>query len=519
MNKGFKGLLVALVAVGCVSASQSNNKTHLNTLLRSEYAAGSTTFHEMKADKNNDLLGGNFALTGFYGRSANGSHLAKNFGADGGDTVTVINGAAGVAIKALKTNRPSVVADFLLHTQGATTANTLAGVFRFEPRQVIYGGRLDYYHRLDMLFEGLFAGLKTSIVHVDHNINFKTDTSTGEGGTTEGKIYTEDILRGKTITRALVGGTQKNAQSALKYAKMCRNSKTGLTDLEAYVGWRFLEDKNYHAGINACVVLPTASKPSPEFLWAARTGQSKFGIGAGADGSAVLWEEEDENFKVLGGFQYKYLFEGSEKRTFGLNKLRYRDAGSQQQVVNFPIWSQYYLVGKTGAKGLQPLANVSTLKVDVKPGSMLEGNVTFAYNNGGFTLDFGYNLFWKEAEKVSLKNGSCSTTACNLSDKWTDNTYGVANKVYAATVDFNANGSNTTNFLTDKSGYIKSTDLYKEGSESAAQLIHTLFTGVGYITSWEYPVMVGAGVAYDIPANNKDAAEGYSFWAKAGVSF
>ena len=45
-------------------------------------------------------------------------------------------------------------------------------------------------------------------------------------------------------------------------------------------------------------------------------------------------------------------------------------------------------------------------------------------------------------------------------------------------------------------------------------------TGQNYVANeWEYPVMIGTGIAYEIPANNRDAAEGYSFWAKAGIAF
>lgn len=512
MNKSLKGLLVAVVAFSNVYASESIHKTHLNTRLHVDKVAAATTFHGMTADKDKDRWGGNLEITGFYARTVNGSHLGKNFGANGTDSVTVISGANDT-IKALKANHPNVVSGLLLPTYNNTTA--LAGTLRFAPRQVMYGGRLDYHHRLDQLLDGLYVAANVSLMRVENSVNMKIEKPADQVDSTSARIKLEQLFSGQKITRA---AAEDNNLTELKYARMCKNSKTGLSDIEGLVGYNFIENEDCHAGVKACVVLPTSSKADPEYLFGARTGEGKFGIGAGLDGSAVLWKEGDECFKVLGSANYRYLFSGKERRTFGLNNVRYY-TGSVQDVALNPVLSQYYPVATKGQKGLQPLANVSTLKVDVKAVSLMDGTIMFAYNNGGFCLDFGYNLFWKEAERTVFPTTCTSGSSADawVNDKYAlvSSTYDVQNDFPNAATDFLTNVNNTTT-----KGYIQESDLYKEGAEAAAQLVHKVFVGAGYTTkTWDYPVMVGAGVSYDIPSSNRDAAEGYAFWAKAGVSF
>ncbi len=512
MNKGLKGLLVAFVAItGCVQASQSNNKTHFNTRVSRDSALAQTTFHVLKSEPRGDRFGSNIQLTGIYGRSTNGSHLGKNFGADGTTTANVVADTYPTTeLRKLSIQRPNVIGNLLLHNCNA--ASTLAGTLRFSPRQIVYGGRIDYYQCLGKFLDGLYAEISAPLLHVENNIHMKLekDVTQADGSS---KISLNNLFYGAAVTR----GDAKNKQDALKYGKLCTNSKTGLGDLEARVGWKFIENEECHAGVNLCAIFPTGNKPNPEYLWSARTGESKWGLGLGVDGSSVLWEEEDENLKIFAGLQYKYLFEGDERRTFGLKTLDYKDGNGTESAVENPILSHYYLVGTSGVANLKPLANVSTLRVDVRPGSQLEGNVMFAYNNGNFSLDFGYNLFWKEAERVKFKT-QCSTSASSADEYWTDSKYGVAGQSYEASADFNTDGDDT--LVASANGFIKSTDLYREGAETPAQMVHKALIAVGYTArNWEYPVMVGAGVAYDIPSNNKDAAEGYTLWAKCGVAF
>lgn len=528
MNKSVKSLLIALAAFGTAYASDSYNKTHYNTRVGRDTVPAFTTFHEMKSDKNDERFGGNVEATGFYARSTNPSHLAKNFGANGAETINVIAGTAANILQ-LNQNHPNVISTLLLHDQSNNGINALAGTLHFDPRQTVYGVRFDYFQRFDKWFDGLWASVAIPFLQVRNDLNMcvkACDHVPFSLGGDNVPLY--KIFNGETIERAV----DEDKHVALKCAKMCNNSKSGFGDIEAKLGWRFMEGSKYHLGVNATVVFPTGDKPDAQYLWAARTGEGKWGLGLGVDGSTILWEDKDQNLKLIGDLQYKYLFSGNENRTLGLKKLFYSD-GANTQVINNPILSQYYLVGTKGSAGLQPLANFSTLKVKVEPGSQVDGTVAFAYNNGNLTLEAGYHLFWKEAERVSLSGvskdpcGGCKSDcksdcetcpAMCCGGVWKDDTYGVAAPDFLAASGTFA-GANTLVGNAEK-GYIKKCDLNTDQAETPSQLSHKIFGGLGYTAkNWEYPVMVGVGLAYEIPSNNKDTAEGYSFWAKAGVAF
>lgn len=500
MNKKLNGLLVAALFFGAVHASDSNNKTSMNIRVGRDKVPAFTTFHELTSDRNDDRLGGHLAATGFFARSNNGSDLGKNFGANGTDSIIV---EAQTTFPQTAANSGHVVNDLLLHDQGAA-GNTLMGVIKFNPKQTVYGVRFDYVQRLDKVLDGLFFSLNLPIVHVKNDINTtygsNSNTTLAEGKTVAESISLKDLLTGKTITRT----TAADTQSKLTKSKLLGNSKTGLGDLEANLGWHFIENDKGYVGINLSGVVGISSDPDSQYRWGARTDDGKWGLGGGADACAVLWSEKDQNFKLLASLQYKYLFEGTEKRTLGLKELRYTSGTS-----NDPILSQYYLTGATGSTVIQPLANISTLDVNVKAGSQINGIVSFAYNNGGLTLDFGYNLFWKEAENVSIKSS------------WTENKYGISSENYDSTAGgttFATDGSNTTQGGT--AGFIKKTDLDTGAAATQAQVVHKVFGGLGYtVKSWDYPVMVGTGVSYELPSANRDAAEGYGLWVKLGVAF
>ncbi|MCK4517724.1 hypothetical protein KAT92_03040 [Candidatus Babeliales bacterium] len=496
MNRNLKGLLIALAVYGTAFASTDNNKTHLNVRIDRDSVPAYTTFHKMVADKDEDRLGGSVEATGHYGRSVNASHLAKSFGADGTGSINVIAGPMTARFTPIRTD---VVSDLILHVQGGSNKNALAGVLNFAPKQTVYGLRLDYFQSFDKWVDGLFLHVILPFEHMTNDINMTIPTDTEAS---EDSVKLKDLFTGKAITRT----APENVHTALKYAKMNNNSETGLGDIEARIGWNFLDGKKYHAGIHAAVVFPTGDEANEEFLWGAQTGDSKWGIGLGTDASALLWEEDEQSLTLLGCLQYKYLFEGDEKRNIGFKELRYTDDGTARDIVVNPIASLYYQVGEVGVKGLQPLANVSTLDVDVKPGSQIDGTVSLAYTNGGFTLDLGYNLFWKEAESVTL------------SSAWNDEKYGVARKLYDATAAFGAAGADT--LAENTTGWIKKADLDFDGAATSSIIKHKVFTGVGYVAkTWEYPVMAGAGIAYELPSSNRNATEGYSFWVKLGASF
>ena len=117
---------------------------------------------------------------------------------------------------------------------------------------------------------------------------------------------------------------------------------------------------------------------------------SHFGFGGGLDAHANLWTKDEQNIKLNFVANYRYLFEASEHRPLKLKNYL----------------SPYVLLGDGSAANapLIPAVNVLTpLGVNVTPGSQFDGILALAYNNGGFSADLGYNLYYREEEDVDLK--------------------------------------------------------------------------------------------------------------------
>ena len=186
------------------------------------------------------------------------------------------------------------------------------------------------------------------------------------------------------------------------------------------------------------------------------------------------------------------MFEGTEKRT--ITPLK-------DSVFNF---NYYYLMGKNGQQNqaLFPAANVLTRDVRVRPGNLFDGIVNLSCNCSCFTLDFGYNIFSKEGEAVSLKG------------IWEDDTYGIA------ATDYQTTGQIFTTDHTLSSKWINNSDLDINSITTPSYLTHKIYGALGYNlkVNNKFPVGLGFGASYEV-GNSNHELEGYQFWAKALISF
>ncbi len=235
---------------------------------------------------------------------------------------------------------------------------------------------------------------------------------------------------------------------------------------------------------------------------------SHWAIGGGLDFSVKLWEKNDQNIKLTGVANYRYMFEDTEKRTLGLKK----DDGTP---VN---WGQYRLAGALHGTYAIPTANILTKNVEVEPGSQVDAVLYFTYNNGGWTIDLGYNFFWKEREDVKLKGTDFeSATYAILKTDYTG-AAAIADGDFAllgsAVTDVNVAAAGTWD-----TGYqLNRSHVDTAAAETPSMDTHKIFAGVGYNwKEWEYPLMLGIGGAYEFAGN--DGIENWQVYGKIGMKF
>ena len=138
--------------------------------------------------------------------------------------------------------------------------------------------------------------------------------------------------------------------------------------------------------------------------------------------------------------------------------------------------------------------------------------IALAYNNGGFCLDFGYNLFWKDDEETKLKGG-----------QFTDGVWGIAQRTFdtSAALLGGAAGSLPVTAAADllSGRTLKATDLSVKAAETPSQVTHKIFAALGYVfKDWECPLMLGLGGGYEFRGSNA-ALEKWELWLKLGVGF
>jgi hypothetical protein len=496
MKISIKFLLVALLAVSSLSAGDSaRNKTNLVLRSQRNNAAAFTTFHNLINIKKEDHFDGYLEATNFYGQTDNGSELGKAFGANGSTQVNI------GAISDTATNDAN--ARYLLHLYDS---EDFTGQIKFDPKQIVYGTRFDYVQRFDWLVEGLYTAVNIPVLYIANDLNMSSSSSLG-GYADQEWISIDDVLSGKELNRY----SQTDRQMPLAMAKIDgRQHEIGVGDIELFIGYRLWENKNSHLGVNTGVVFPTSKKPTGEYLWEPRLGYSKWGAIGGFDGSVRLWDAEFQKLMFNYSGQFTYLFEGTEKRTLGLNL---DGAALTTDYLTGKVLGHYYLIGEATKGGLQPAANILTRDVDVEMGGKFDAIASIEYTRKKFTFDFGYNFFWRDDETINVQT-------------WTDDTYGIADPAFIVPYSDGEAWTGHPFVITslawgsDYNMIINKGDLDTTAAETPSYCSHTFFASLGYIfTHWEYPIMLGWGASYEISTKKTTAGEYYKVWSKIGVAF
>ncbi len=524
MNKLGKSLLVASLVVGAMKADTYTNKTFLagrpvGVNLAMESTTWSTQTH--KIEGNEDKFGASFQAVGFYQENTNEDSLGKYFGFD--DKRTLVVGNGGLATTDI--DKRNLLHDVLgirasqsPNWPAATTGSgstAFSGRLNLEMNHKAAGIRLDYFQELDGLVKGMYLKVRAPIIweETEAKLNLSSSVSATINGNPAGAAG--DFLDGVdsltvnianyfcgSITQTAATGAYSNKQAVLTHAKICgSHSKTSLADIDLLLGWSFYETEDNHAGINLGVTIPTGPVADGVWLFESRGGANggHWGLGAGFDTKFVPWKKDEQKLEILAMVDWRYLFKNDEKRTLQL-------IGKE--------WSQYFLLGQTGETGVIPAANILTREVDVRPGNQVDALFGLAYRSGNFTADLGYNLYAREAEKVSVK------------EALPESTYGIAGRDYDAVNAFSTTYIAASNHSIGSAQaaaaggqWIKNSDLDTLPATTPAQITHKLYGGFGWAwNDWDTPVMLGLGASYEFASSQK-ALETWALWGKLGISF
>lgn len=232
------------------------------------------------------------------------------------------------------------------------------------------------------------------------------------------------------VTETIATGTNVTIQfRGLNAARICGSqTKTALADLRAELGWNFLNDDDYHFGVNIQFAAPTGNAPEACFLFEPIVGNGKhFELGGGLSGHFLFWRSDDEEctFGIYFDANITHMFKKRQRRTFdlcGKPLSRYMlamrmgtpiigDLQGNVSNVNTDASSQFKF-------DFTPVANISTVDIDSTIGVQGDVAIWLNYTSGNtFSWDIGYNFWGRSCEKLRCPCPSqCDPCACDPCD-------------------------------------------------------------------------------------------------------
>jgi hypothetical protein len=219
----------------------------------------------------------------------------------------------------------------------------------------------------------------------------------------------------------------------LDCARMCpgSDSNTRISEIRFALGWNFLMCDYYHIGAGLQVSAPTGNKVRSDLLFAPQNGNDhhwELGAEITAHYSFCHSEDEESFYGFYLDANITHMFKNHQRRCF--------------DVCDKPL-SRYMLVEKLGTpvenglvgseanqalnpvnptapsaqfKGVfAPLANITSLDVDVSVGVNADVVFWFNHTNGPWSFDLGYNFWGRSCEKVRID--------CDCPQEFEENTW------------------------------------------------------------------------------------------------
>lgn len=315
-------------------------------------------------------------------------------------------------------------------------------VVKFTPsiRNIILD--FDFYLGLDEWLCGLYFRIHAPVVHTWWNLNFcEKVTSGGTIGYAPGYFSSDTTTIGTGsllhsfkdyVYEQLAPNIGENdIFESLKFARMSPQhlQLTRLSDLEAAMGWNFVQSDEYHFGFNIRMTAPCGNRPKGQYLFEPIIGNGHhWGLGGGLTAHWRLWTDEtaDNSLGFYADANIGTLFKAHQRRTFDLVNRplsRYMLAellGSP--VVNLfanpdPATAASSVAPIGQFQGVfRPVANLTTIEVNSSFGVQADITLLLNYTHRNFGFDIGYNYWNITCEKLQT---TCCINPLNDNTNWT----------------------------------------------------------------------------------------------------
>lgn len=309
-------------------------------------------------------------------------------------------------------------------------------VVTVQPRIENFLVDFNMYIGLDGWHEGMFFRMHAPVVYTRWALNYEeTQLNAGNGGYDPG--YFSNVVT-STITPhglsqeyllnsfaayatdglaiAPVNGTSFDALKNARWSR-CRQTLTRVADLRAQLGWNFLSCPNYHLGASIYAAAPTGNRPHGQYIFEPIIGNGKhWELGAGITWHTNIHKSEDEcsSFDIYVDANLTHLFKTRQCRTFDLigkpfsrYMLMAKMSGDVQNLYAGAEEQDLVAPSAQFAHEFAPLANISTIPVNVSASIQADIIVKLSWTHENFQCDLGYNFWTRSCEKICPYTGPC----------------------------------------------------------------------------------------------------------------
>lgn len=222
------------------------------------------------------------------------------------------------------------------------------------------------------------------------------------------------------VDGAAISGISGITYEGLRNARFSLHprTKTALAELTAALGWNFIANENAHLGLQIRAAAPTGNKPRGQYLFEPMVGNGHhWELGAGLSTHFGIYTSQDEcrNLSMYIDANVTHLFKSCQWRTFdlcGKPLSRYmlamkftRPAVNLQATLDDETFST---PTSQFANVFAPVANFSTIPVEVSYPVQTDVAFKLAFTNNNFQWDLGYDFWYRSCAKF---NNKCNCSA------------------------------------------------------------------------------------------------------------
>lgn len=355
------------------------------------------------------------------------------------------------------------------------------------PRRTIDGGFFNFYFDFNNYFSGCWLSIAFAAFRAEHNLCLK-----------ENDIQNEGIINGIATG---VDAFNNPAWSAGKFS--CRRlHRTAVDDVQLKFGYNYFFCNQDHIGIYFVGIAPTGCRYRNEFIFEPFVGLRHGAVGVGLNGDYTLLDRPGHGLIWMYDVKYRYVLPACERRSFDLCRNGRFSRYLQVATCDQPSFSM-------------PGINFFTQEVRVNPRSQIDLWTALHYNYCEYNFEVGYNLWWRDSERVCIKKPLCPNIGIyDLVGDCNGNPVSASQARICQSVTGDNKAPSDATFVT-----LSNRDLNLLSGTAPRALTNTVYGALSYNSEvWCMPVMLGVVGSYEF-ARCDTAFEQWGVMVKTAMSF